>query len=117
MSSSTLPTKGLQQTAWEARAITLAAEKHLSGTARHIGENTAGGRLWKVRSQSSDSYHVVTFFPATRGIVCDCIAGSYGRPCAHAGAAILAEKQREEAMRPSRHDEAWSWWIHGGAWE
>lgn len=108
--------KAATQLEWEARAIVLAEEHHLTGCARHIGETGTGARLWKVRSQSSaDGFHVVTFWEQTRGIVCDCVAGSYGRPCSHAGAALHGERQRERAMS-SRTDEAMRSWMNGGAW-
>lgn len=100
---------------WNARAIVLAEQSHADGTARHIGTNDDGAQLYRVPSWSHDgAVYVVTVWP--RGsVTCCCTAGSYGRACKHAGAALHAERQRQAAMT-SRTDEGLRTFAHGGAW-
>lgn len=99
---------------WNARAIVLATDSHADGTARHVGENAHGAQLYRIPSSSHDGVYLVSVWPLG-DVLCCCTAGSYERPCKHAGAALLAERQRQEAMR-TRQDEPLRWWAHGGSW-
>lgn len=99
---------------WEARAIALAERKHTLHTARHIGINNLGAQLYQVPSRRHDGCHLVTVAMRGQAVVCDCAAGNWGKSCAHAGAAIIAERQRTRVETgPS---EAWAWWMNGGEW-
>ena len=94
----------MTQQNWTRRARELARERELS--ARRIGTNDLGGALYKVPSGSHDagvSYHVVTLWKLGGAVTCDCLAGCYGKPCGHAGAALIEREaeQRAESKRQS----------------
>ena len=97
---------------WNVRALELAHEKHLIGTPSYHHE-CEYGHVWRVPSRSGKgSYDVLARHDGR--VECPCVAGSYGRPCSHAGATVAAEKMRQEARDgPS---DAWSWWLAGGEW-
>ena len=99
---------------WQARAITLAADAHASGTARHIGTNEHGAQLYRVPSSSHDGVYLVSVWPHGAALCC-CTAGSYERPCKHAGAAILAERARQEATNTTQNEPLRSF-AHGLSW-
>jgi hypothetical protein len=100
----------------DARSIVLAQERHLDGTARHIGTNSIGGQLYQVRSQTSDAVYVVTVYPRINDVACCCTAGSYNRACVHAGAALLADRQRQACEGTDYRDAKWRSWLNGGEW-
>ncbi|HEV2460716.1 MAG TPA: hypothetical protein VGS80_20370 [Ktedonobacterales bacterium] len=108
--------KSLTRGEWEARAIVLAEDAHLVHRARYLGQGVQGASLWQVPSKASDGVYVVHIWQHA-GATCNCTAGSYGRACGHAGAAILAERQKHEAERASGQSEAWRYWLNGGSWE
>lgn len=93
---------------WEARALALAWDRHLIGTPRYVGKTDSGAHLWRVPSRTHDGCYLVTAWP--RGsYTCCCTAGSYGRPCGHAGAVVRAELQRQAAMAQADTDAMKSW--------
>src|SRR5260221_2788394 len=91
---------------WEARAVELAAAKHLIGTARRRGSGQFA-EFFIVPSGDRRGQHEVWLDRASGDPRCDCVAASYWRPCSHAGAVLHAERQRRDAMRCSstRSDE------------
>ena len=99
---------------WNVRALELAEERHMTGTARWIGTNDVGAQLYRVPSWSHDgAVYLVSVWPHG-DVLCCCTAAAYSRPCKHAGAALHAERQRTETSTgPS---EQWSWWLAGGEW-
>ncbi|HEX9414820.1 MAG TPA: hypothetical protein VF916_15045 [Ktedonobacterales bacterium] len=101
---------------WEARALELAAAKHLTGTARRRGVGQFAD-VFTVPSGDRCQTHEVWLDHASGKLRCDCVAASYGRPCSHAGAVLHAERQRRDAMRCSNSSgEPLSWWLRGGEW-
>jgi hypothetical protein len=101
---------------WQARAIRLAEEKHLTGTARHLGYTPdAGARIYKVPSRTAEGlYHIVLYYPGIKraGIYyCDCVAGGFDRACSHAGAVVHAERQRSRAERENLESVERRWWL------
>lgn len=89
---------------WSERAVELAEANHLDGTATWLGTytHTEGKPLcWRVPSRDRSGAYTVEVEEWSGIVRCHCTASSYGRPCAHAGSAILAYRTREQAMRPS----------------
>src|SRR5579859_2412863 len=87
---------------WNAHALEMADRRHVTGTARSIGA-CEYGHVYRVPSRSSaGSYDVLTREDGR--VECPCTAGSYGRPCVHAGAALHAEERRQQAIS-SANDE------------
>jgi hypothetical protein len=110
--------KELTRSTWQRRAQELAVETQLAHRARYLGQGTHHEELWQVPSKVGDgSTYVVRVWPHSLGVVCGCTAGTYGRPCGHAGAALLAERQKQVAERGSEADTALRWWLHGGEWD
>jgi hypothetical protein len=109
--------KGMRLGEWEARAIVLAEDSHLVHRARYLGQGIYGESLWQVPSKSSDGGCYVVHIWQHAGATCNCTAGSYARACGHAGAAILAERQKHQAERASGQSEAWRYWLNGGEWQ
>lgn len=99
---------------WNARAEVLAEQKGARGTARYLHECADGrGHVWRVPSRSdTGSYDVVAWGDGR--IECPCTAGTYGRPCCHAGAVLHAERMRTRDT--SEGNTAWDWWMAGGEW-
>ncbi|HEV2460941.1 MAG TPA: hypothetical protein VGS80_21525 [Ktedonobacterales bacterium] len=113
----TSATQAVDKARWEARAITLAEEHHLTGRTRYLGVGVHGESLWEVPSVTTGSVYMARVWPVTMGAVCSCLAMSFGhRACGHAGAAILAERQKQAAERGSESDTAVRWLAHGGPW-
>jgi hypothetical protein len=117
----TAATKRLTPGEWEMQAITLAEEAHLVHRARFLGTGVYGNSLWQVPSTMTDgTVYVVQVWPTMLGAVCSCFAKSLGhRACAHAGAALVGEHQKQAAERGSGGDEgdtALRWFAHGGEW-
>ena|SRR5258706_14159392 len=99
---------------WEARALALAVAKHLIGTVRRRGAGQFA-EVFTVPSGDRRGEHDVWLSHGSDGFPrCDCVAGSYRRPCGHAGAVLHADCQRRDALQGS--DEALKWWLRGGEW-
>lgn len=99
---------------WQARALELASAHHLSGTARldHTGKS---GEVYRVPSHDrTRTYDVLTRHDGT--IACPCKAGSFGRPCGHAGAVIYYRHQRAKATTKRNGDMTWFWFLQTGEW-
>jgi hypothetical protein len=112
MASRTSDTQALRQ----ARSIVLAEQAHLTGRARFIGRGTSGEALWEVPSKTVDGgVYLVKVWPLTGITSCNCTAGSFHQACGHAGAAILADRQRRQALAYT-HDDPFGWWRAGGEW-
>jgi len=94
---------------WEARALALAGSRHVDGTACLTRENAAMRVYWTPNGDRRGTGYVVVVFPVTRHIVCPCPAGAFGKPCAHAGAVIHAERQRAYAESHPDTDVLASW--------
>jgi hypothetical protein len=109
-------TKGLRQAAYEARSITLADQHHLIHRARYIGQGIVDEPIYQVPSRSAEgSVHVVHLYQHTGRTSCTCYAGNFGKACSHVGAALVADRQRQEALRTPQ-DDAMRWYCHGGDW-
>ncbi len=98
---------------WAARALELAEARHLTGAASYLRVHEHG-HVWRVPSRSGrGSYDVLA---RLNGIVeCPCDAGRWGRPCSHAGSALVAEAKRKRATAQADGD-VLSTWRRGGAW-
>ena len=80
---------------WRAHCIELATEKHSNGTAYYLGK-VGSDELFRIEARSiEDSYTVRSQWNGA--YACNCIAGSYGKPCRHVGAAIHWQQARERA--------------------
>jgi hypothetical protein len=109
--------KSLDRARWEARAISLAEEGHLIHRASYAGTGCHGESLWRVSSKRTDgTYYIVHVWPAIMTATCTCTASMYSKPCAHCGAALLAEGQKQAAEHGSEGDTAPRWFAHGGEW-
>ncbi|HEX6800691.1 MAG TPA: hypothetical protein VF116_23465 [Ktedonobacterales bacterium] len=105
------------------RALELAFDRGLVGTARPVSENTwLGARQYRVpnRDRRGDGYVVSVVDGGDapereddQRVICPCPAGKYGVACAHAGAVVHYERQRHSTGEAST---AWDWWMAGGAW-
>jgi hypothetical protein len=104
--------KDLPTAAWQARALELAQQRHLTGVARFLGIGVHGSRLYQVRSRTLAANHIVTHYLRTDAYTCDCLAGAHSRACSHAGAAIYAERLRAAAERETGPSEEWRYWKH-----
>lgn len=111
----TATTTTTQQIKAAARAIELAEQHHLTGTARYIGQTDAGAELWTVPSRSHDGHYIVRSWPEIERHTCSCTAGSYGRACGHVGAVMHAEEQRVRATQQSSSSVMDSW-VKGWEW-
>jgi hypothetical protein len=112
----TIATQSVNRARWEARAITIAEEHHLTGRARYLGIGVHGESLWEVPSMTTGCVYVVHVWPVTMGATCSCLAASFAGACRHCGSAILAERQKQTAERGSESDTAMRWFAHGGEW-
>lgn len=91
---------------WRHRARELARERNLTHTARYEVLTVDNRELFSVPTCSRyGSEHVVRHDRETGELLCDCTAGSYQRPCAHAGAVLGWLDARAEAERPRRRSE------------
>lgn len=96
------------------RSIELAQEKGhtvCSWAARSIGFTLGeDGQLvnaaWRVESASSDAEYVVTYTAASDRAECECAAAQYGRPCWHAGLALLKGRYLARLYSAGGRDEA-----------
>jgi hypothetical protein len=101
--------------AWDVRAQQLCDAANLKYTARYDGEHPAHAdiEVYLVPSRDRSGEHEVTFDQHTGRIRCDCIAGSYGRPCCHAGTVLYYLAQRAQACTAaeisatSRYHDMW----------
>lgn len=100
------------------RALELAFDRGLVGTAHLVSENTSlGVRTYHVpNADRRGDGHRVSVCGQT--VMCDCPAGQYDRgrskiACAHAGAAIHYERQR---LSTAESNCDWDWWMAGGEW-
>ena len=85
----------------EDRALELAGQRDLLGTARRIGRDQHDCELFTVPSRSRpDSVHLVRVLDERR-CACDCEAAQHHRICAHVGAVIAAIRSRELETRRS----------------
>jgi hypothetical protein len=82
--------------AWDARAQQLCDAAQLRYTSRLIAER-AGVEYFTVPSRDRSSSHVVEYHMATGHLAGDCIAGSYAKPCCHAGTVLYYLAQRAQA--------------------
>lgn len=96
---------------WRQRAVILAVERKLVGQAFYDQHATSAIETTKwLRCVSVDerSDHILMYDAATGSVFCDCQAGTYRRPCSHAGAAFLLithlvpERVRDEYGRAQR---------------
>lgn len=101
---------------WEARAVALADQHHLIHRAHYMGQGLVEEALYQVPSRTHDgSVHIVRLYSVTGRVSCTCHAGTYGKACSHVGAALVADRQRQEALRTPQ-DDAMRWFCHGGDW-
>lgn len=106
---------------WQMRALELAFDRQLVGTAHLHHENFAlNVRLYHVPNadRRGEGYlvSVAGEWGDDQRVMCPCPAGKYGVACAHAGAVIHYERQRAAALRGSEANTAWDWWMDGGQW-
>ncbi len=73
---------------WRDRACHLAHERKLNGQAYFIRE-TGGIALYGCHSASKPFDRMVIFDTVSAAISCECAAGTFNHPCAHAGAVLL----------------------------
>jgi hypothetical protein len=98
---------------WQARALELARQRHLTGTAQLIGTGEVGQRIYRVPSRSEIGLvYLVQFFTFTGRYFCGCHAGCWDRACSHAGAVVHAERQRAAAERETGPSQEWRYWLH-----
>lgn len=77
---------------WRQRAIQLAVEAKLDGQAQRVPGKTAAGsplETYRCISVTEPNDHFQVYDSSAGTIYCDCPAGFHGRPCKHAGAALL----------------------------
>jgi len=90
---------------WRIRALALAEERHLIGTARLIWTTVYGREVWTVPSRTTrGQVHQVTVDTTSGRIHCDCPST---RACSHQGAVIHAERMREQATRALQSEQEW----------
>jgi hypothetical protein len=110
----TIPTRD----EWDARAVELAEDAHLTGTARLLAENTMHA-IYAVRKSGPVGEYLVRverwYGGELRSVSCDCQAGAYGKACKHAGAVLHTLKARERAMAQPDTDPLANW-RRGGEW-
>src|SRR5262245_54161719 len=87
-------TQDTDATIWQSRALELAQQRHLTGTARMIGHGQVGQRVYRIPSRTIVGLvYVVQYFDGIDKYQCSCSAGCWDKACSHAGAAIHAERQ------------------------
>jgi hypothetical protein len=96
------------------RALELAEQAHLTGTATLIATGRLGESFTVPSRDRCNQHHV---FVDRVGVThCDCQASQFGRVCAHAGAVYHYRRQRAVALaRTDKHDEAMANWLAGFA--
>ncbi len=102
---------------WQDRALALMEQKRrehdgIAWRNSHIVAWYPDGTPAEVELQveslsSADAWHTVTYYVNEDAARCDCIAGSYTRPCCHSGVAIkqgryVAAQYTREARAESR---------------
>ena len=88
---------------WAERAMVLADQAHLRYTARRLVERD-GVETFAVPSRDRLNTHQVTHDLHTGRVRCDCVAGSYGRACAHSGAVLGYLAQRDQACSQAERE-------------
>lgn len=106
---------------WRDRCRQLAEERHLTGTAKMVGNlpSVRGAELYLVPSTSSSEPHKVWHNLHNGVLFCDCQASAYHGPCAHVGAVLHALDMREQALlaaAEAQASEAWRTWLNGMEW-
>jgi hypothetical protein len=102
MATATAVRKPRAPEAWAERCVELARAAHLDGTPSWLGQYThSEGRphCWRVPSRDRSTTYTIEV-EASGVVRCHCRAAEFGNPCAHAGAAILAERARDRGMAP-----------------
>ncbi|SRR5260221_10967716 len=90
---------------WRIRALALAEERHLIGTARLIWTTVYGREVWTVPSRTTrGQVHQVTVDTTSGRIHCDCASRV---ACSHQGAVLHAARMREQATRQIQSDNDW----------
>ncbi len=90
---------------WRIRALALAEERHLIGSARLIWTTVYGREVWTVPSRTTrGQVHQVTVDTTSGRIHCDCPST---RACSHQGAVLNAERMREQATRAIQSEKDW----------
>ncbi len=90
---------------WRIRALQLAEEKRLIGTARLIWTTVYGREVWTVPSRThKGELHQVTVDTTSGRIHCDCPSRG---TCSHQGAVCHAERMREQATRAIQSEQDW----------
>ncbi len=103
--------------AWRVRALELCEQSTLLHTPRSRGADGQGIEVYTVPTRTRQGHeHVVRYQAATGTTQCDCVAGSYGAPCCHAGAVLAAVAQRTQACSPAaaaatRDYQTWCAWF------
>lgn len=123
-----------QSVLWRERAVALAWETGWQCQASYSGHsargNGHGSEVYAVPSSqmSSQRGHLtyrVTFTPDAQAVTihdgryeCECIAALHGKPCRHAGAALLlaqARAETRESIEAARAERmSWAWATHHG---
>ena len=96
------------------RALDLAEAHGLIGTGRGValtytadGETPAWVTVRVVSQSKADVTYDVVYTVATDHALCRCTAAAFGRPCAHAGAAIAYGRYVAALYTPKARVEAW----------
>lgn len=113
MSAATKIDRAQARAAWQVRALELAFDRQLVGTARLVRVNTQLN-VCTYHVPSADrrgAGHEVSVCGQT--VRCDCPAGQYGVACSHAGAVVHYERQRAETSSSSSTFDSW---LKGWEW-
>jgi hypothetical protein len=90
---------------WRIRALALAEERHLIGTARLMWTTIYHRELWTVPSRTTaGAVHQVTVDETSGRIHCDCPSRG---ACSHQGAVLHAARMREQATRALQTEAEW----------
>lgn len=112
MATATKARPRLTREQWEARALELAAEHGLIGTAKFV-KRERDFEFWHVPSRDGREVRTIIVEVMSGEMGCGCTAGQYLNPCHHCGAVL---HQRERDAREALEWADYCDWLEMRGW-
>lgn len=92
---------------YERRSLELAVKNAMSWAHARFYTRTHDGReVWTVQSKSDSTKRYQVESKAGHAQACGCVAGTWGKPCCHAGAVVMKLAWREQQIAAEHGESA-----------
>jgi uncharacterized Zn finger protein len=92
---------------YERKSLELATRNGLTWAWARFYTSAYGGKeLWKVQSKTDSTVKYTVESKAGHATACSCPAGTWGKPCCHAGAVVMKLAWREQQIAAERGESA-----------